>query len=262
MMTENRVLGAKHRVGITAWAIRDPREQHDLDTTAKSFQSPEDCFRWLKQNGYECAEMTVDDFRKRWLTHMSPHEIVRRIQDASRSIGMPICGSLYHLCDGQYVDGTGDWNPQKLDFEQRDFWEKLDEKLPLDKAIGSEYITFQICLPDRHMNTGGAYRNDEAYLALVAQRIQRLQETCFRHGLNCYVETHIDRVSEDVEAFCKIFDRCPVYFEVNADISHYNYRGITKGAHLERINERVGHTHQRQVTTERPNSGHSFLPCN
>ena len=34
---------------------------------------------------------------------------------------------------------------------------------------------------------------------------------------------------QDVEAFCKIFDLCPTYFEVNADISHYNYRAITKG---------------------------------
>jgi hypothetical protein len=65
-------------------------------------------------------------------------------------------------------------------------------------------------------------------------------------GLNFYVETHIDRLSEDPEAFCKIFDRAP-YFEVNADISHYNYRGITKGPHLARINERVNHCHQRMA---------------
>jgi hypothetical protein len=52
-MSENTVIGgvgAKHRVGITAWAIRDPREQHDLDATAKSFRSVEDCLRWLKKN--------------------------------------------------------------------------------------------------------------------------------------------------------------------------------------------------------------------
>ena len=31
----------------------------------------------------------------------------------------------------------------------------------------------------------------------------------------------VDRLSEDCEGFCKIMDRAP-YFEVNADISHYN----------------------------------------
>ena len=140
------------------------------------------------------------------------------------------------------------WNPQGLDFQAADFWDKFERKARLEKEIGSEYITFQLCLPAEHMNTGGAYRNDEAYLNLCAQRIARLQEICFRNGLNFYVETHIDRLSEDVEGFCKIFDRAP-YFEVNADISHYNYRGITKGPFLQRINERVNHTHQRMART-------------
>ena len=162
------------------------------------------------------------------------------------------------MTDGQNVAGheagapgcpADVWNPQGLDFQSPDFWQRFEAKALLEKEIGSEYITFQICLPDAHMNTGGAYRNDDAYLSLVARRIQRLQEICFRNGLNFYVETHIDRVSEDVEAFCKIFDRCPVYFEVNADISHYNYRGITKGEHLARINARVSHTHQRMART-------------
>ena len=34
-----------------AWAIRDPRKQADLDTTAKSFRSYEDCLLWI-QNLY------------------------------------------------------------------------------------------------------------------------------------------------------------------------------------------------------------------
>lgn len=49
-----------------------------------------------------------------------------------------------------------------------DFWRRFEQKALLEKEIGSEYITFQICLPDHHMNTGGGYRNDEPYLALVA----------------------------------------------------------------------------------------------
>ena len=40
----------------------------------------------------------------------------------------------------------------------------LREKLALDKQMGSEYITFQIGLPARHMNTGGIYRDDRCAL--------------------------------------------------------------------------------------------------
>jgi len=191
---------------------------------------------------YEGMELTVDDFRERWWPSLSATDIVQRVNTLPKS--MPIIGSLYHISDGGPPCG-----PQRLDFTDDDFWGEVRRKIALEKQIGSEYVTFQICLPPRHMNTGGAYRNDEAYLQLCAERIARLQRICFDHGLNFYVETHIDRVSEDVEAFCKIFDYCEVYFEVNADISHYNYRGITRGSHLERILQRVGHTHQRMART-------------
>ena len=89
-----------------------------------------------------------------------------------------------------------------------------------DVELGCRYATFQIFLPPRHMNTGthssaataaaaaaaasisvrldptgGEYRNDEQYLTLCAQRIEKLQNLCWEVGLNCYVETHIDRLS-------------------------------------------------------------------
>lgn len=50
----------------------------------------------------------------------------------------------------------------------------------------------------------------------------------------------IDRISEDVVGFAKIMDACPTYFEVNADISHYVYRGIKRGRALAKILARVG----------------------
>ena len=48
-MTENRILGDRHRVGITAWALRDPRAQPGLDETAKSFRSPCAAALFLRQ---------------------------------------------------------------------------------------------------------------------------------------------------------------------------------------------------------------------
>lgn len=189
-MSENRPLGNRHRVGITAWALRDPRAQPGLDETAKSLRSYESMLRWIKNAGYDCAELTVDDFRAAvtWGTpHASPREIVRNVQQAVRATGLPVCGGLYHISDGTFDPGL----PQQLDFEMPDFWQRMEEKVPLEKEIGAEYLTFQICLPEHHMNTGGAYRNDEQYLTLCAQRIARLQQICFKNGLNFYVPTPV-----------------------------------------------------------------------
>ena len=65
--------------------------------------------------------------------------------------------------------------------------------------------------------------------------------------MNFYVETHIDRVSEDIEAFCQILDQCPPNLELNGDLSHYLYRGIKQGKGLSRVLSMVGHMHQRMA---------------
>lgn len=108
-------------------------------------------------------------------------------------------------------------------------------------------MTFQVFLPPPFLNTGGAYRADTAYLERTAQRIAMLQRIAFDEGMNCYIETHIDRISEDIQAFCEIIDRCPVDFELNGDLSHYLYRGINQGAGLKRVLSKIGHMHQRMA---------------
>ena len=60
-------------------------------------------------------------------------------------------------------------------------------------------------------------------------------------SVGCGAETHIDRISEDIQAFCEIIDRCPVDFELNGDLSHYLYRGINQGAGLKRVLAKIGH---------------------
>lgn len=47
-----------------------------------------------------------------------------------------------------------------------------------------------------------------------------MQQICFDQGMNFYVETHIDRITEDVVGFERIMDACPTYFEVNAVSTH------------------------------------------
>lgn len=62
----------------------------------------------------------------------------------------------------------------------------------LDKQIGSEYITFQLSLPARHLHAGGEYRDDRPFIQQTADRIAQLQAMCFEEGLNCYIETHVE----------------------------------------------------------------------
>ena len=59
-------------------------------------------------------------------------------------------------------------------------------------------------------------------------------------------------------------DACPTYFEVNADISHYVYRGIKKGNALAKILARVGarqnfSSQARELPEDRPwcDAGHT-----
>ena len=243
-MAENRPLGgpsARHRVALTAWPINDD--------PCGTFSSAQELFAHAKRAGYDGLELTVDDFRKSFFPGRTYQEITREVRTLSVSSGVQIVGSLYHVSDGgwrrEHEDGApGRWD---LDFNDPDFWRALDERVQADKELGSEYVTFQISLPPEHLNTGGEYRDDRAYVQRAAERIARMQEVVFRHGLNFYVETHIDRLSEDVVGFARIMDACPVYFEVNADISHYVYRGIKKGSALAKILGRVGHTHQRMA---------------
>ena len=101
-------------------------------------------------------------------------------------------------------------------------------------------------LPPKYLNTGGAYRRDEAYIDCVAKRIEDLHAACWEQGMNCYIETHVDRISEDPEAFVKILDKCRIHVEVNGDLSHYLYRGMRPDApDIKQILSSMGHTHQR-----------------
>eukprot|EP00929_Paragymnodinium_shiwhaense_P089388 TRINITY_DN49543_c0_g1_i1.p1 TRINITY_DN49543_c0_g1~~TRINITY_DN49543_c0_g1_i1.p1 ORF type:complete len:398 (+),score=62.42 TRINITY_DN49543_c0_g1_i1:147-1340(+) len=237
---------SKHEIAITAWSFCNPRKQDGLDETVKSFNG---CFlslcSFLKEHGYDGLEISVEDTRRGgWFpAYLGDDEVVSQIQHALTKTGLKVTGSLLHVTDGGAPIGASLMTG--LDFNNPGFFEALRRCLELQKRIGVQYVTFQIDLQDRFKGTGGAYRNDEEYLRLTAARVQAMQRVCHEAGVNFYVETHIDRISEDPEAFCKIFDYCPSYFEVNADISHYLYRNICRGPHYDRIMERVGHSHQR-----------------
>lgn len=211
-------------------------------------------FSWARSHGYEGLEMSVDDFRVRWFPRETYAQIIWEVQQRIERYGVPIVGSLLHVTDGDGRPGTGtarrmhsDGLPYDLDFADPNFWDEMQRRLRMQRQLGAEYVTYQISLPGHHQNTGGEYRHDDQYLRRVARDISRLQGLAFELGLNFYVETHVARVSEDPEAFVKIMDYAPTYFEVNVDISHYVYRNIVRGTFYDRIMQRAGHTHQRMA---------------
>eukprot|EP01043_Picozoa_sp_COSAG02_P018280 COSAG02_NODE_849_length_16548_cov_6.418384_18_plen_423_part_00 len=254
-MTANRVLGdGRHRVAVTQFTLLS---QNGKPSGQSSFGSFDEMCKWVASKGYDGLEIGTDDVRRSFLPNASYPELVSHIREVTARHRTPCLGVLYHITDhpggfastvkGGTPGGNPNIGPQDMDLNDPGFWQTLRERLRYDAQCGCEYVTFQINLPPEYLSTGGMYRDDEAYLRRVAQDIARLQDACFEQGLNFYVETHMDRLSEDLGAFCKIMDYCPAYFEVNADISHYNFRQITKGAWLEKICDRVGHTHQRMA---------------
>ena len=67
-----------------------------------------------------------------------------------------------------------------------------------------------------------------------------------------YVETHIQRVSEDPEAFVRMMQYAEqehgCVFECNGDLSHYLYRGFANDkGYMPVIFSRVGHMHMRMA---------------
>lgn len=167
--------------------------------------------------------------------------VAQRARETLACAGTRVLGGLYHITDGGPRPRA-----DVLDFGDADFDARLAAKLARDAALGCEYITFQVHLPPRHADTGGEYRSDTRYIEQTATRLAQLQHACHRAGLNFYVETHIERVSEDLAAFAAMLALAPP-MEVNADISHLNYRGITRGAAVETVLSRAGHMHQRMA---------------
>eukprot|EP00947_MAST-08B_sp_MAST-8B-sp1_P003372 g3372.t1 len=173
------------------------------------------------------------DFYNLYGDHVSAKEdIVPLVKAAAERHGVCIPGGLFIVKDE-------DWGkPFHLNQLRREIQENR-------AGLAHGYATFQISLRPDYARTGGEYRNDDAYLAQCAERIDSLQRLCWDEGVNCYVETHVDRITEDPEAFAKIMDKAKWPIEVNGDVSHYLSRGITQSAHLPKILGAMGHTHQR-----------------
>lgn len=232
VLKRNVILGGenqRHRVALCEW----PADQckHNGDSRTASLRS---LFTWVKEAGYDGVEFSVGYFSK-YYPNIPIEDVARAAKAEAEKFGLKIFG-------------TNVW--WVYDFGEKEDWEKRLEEMKAEarytKLMGGEYVTFQLWLPQRHMDSGGAYRRDDAYLTRAAKRCADLQRMCHDLDMNCYIETHVRRISEDPEAFVDILKRADCELEVNGDLSHYVYRNINESTEdVAYILRHMGHTHQR-----------------
>lgn len=73
---------------------------------------------------------------------MDKAAIAKAVQPLLTSRKLAIFGGLYHVTDGMPLR-------QELDFSQADYEQRLIANLQADRALGCEYITFQLHLPPK-----------------------------------------------------------------------------------------------------------------
>lgn len=234
-MKKNHILGDRsvqpmerpHRIILAGWAV------HRSEPFDPRISSLRKLFQYMKMAGYDGIELTLENFWAKYLTGKSKDEVIPILNSYIKEFNISIVGGLWHSFDWQ-------WDDEKAYLKQ------LRSELQFNKAIGSQYATFQIWLSPKYMESSGEYREDEQYLNQCADRIEKLQQLCFEEEMNFYVETHVGRISEDPCAFVKIMERSRP-FEINGDFSHYICRGMLNGSAIDKIRAKIGHTHQRMA---------------
>jgi sugar phosphate isomerase/epimerase len=225
----NRVLGdpAKpeaarpHRVALANWpaTMKDKRTE-TLDSLLSH----------LAAAGYEGTEFGPS-FWARWFPGDSPVVIARHARAALEKRGLANFGSTLHVTDDAM---------RKLNWLD---W--FIEQMKLVRELGGGFASYQVVIHPDYEKSGGSYREDERYLRWCAANVADLRDATWEQGLNFYLEVHVDRITEDPAALCRILDMAAC--ELNGDMSHYLARGFMRGRHVERIQRHIGHTHVRMA---------------
>jgi sugar phosphate isomerase/epimerase len=223
----NRVLGDSHvpaaarphRVAIAAWPVSvQERRTATLDALLGH----------IARAGYEGVEFDPGVFA-RYFPSDAPSVVVRKARAAVERAGLRVFGARLRLLDAR--------------LRQPCWLESVVAEMTHVGDLGGEFAGFQFEIAPHYYRTAGAYRGDEEYLRWCADAVARVREEAWRLGLNFYLEVHVDCVTEDPAALCRLLDLAPC--EINGDLSHFLARGYTRGPLVERVLAHMGHTHVR-----------------
>jgi sugar phosphate isomerase/epimerase len=186
----------------------------------------------LTSSGYEGVEFSADAFAK-YFPGDSMAVVAAKARRELEKSGLQAFGATLFVGDEQlrklhWINGVVD-------------------NMKLVQDLGGEFASFQFNIHPEFEATGGAYRDDAEYLAWCADSVTTLRDNAWKLGLNFYLEIHVDRITEDPAALCRILDLASC--ELNGDLSHYLFRNFTKGKQVDRILGHMGHTHVRMART-------------
>ncbi len=228
----NRILGDNkitnpvtrpHRVGIGNWPTT-PAEPRTATIDA--------LFGHLADNGYEGVEFGHEAYQ-RYFPDVSLPVLAKKAQAALDKHGLVNFGATLHPGDDV--------------MRQLNWIDQYHTTLDFISDVGGQYASYQVFLHPDYLNTGGDYREDARYLQWCAQRVAELRQLTWDHGLNFYLEVHVDRITEDPAALSRILEMCTC--ELNGDFSHFIARGYLKGKHIDNARKLMGHTHVRMART-------------
>lgn len=211
----------RHRVAIAAWPLMmGPNEPRTA-----TLPSLMDNVRGI---GFEGLEYSHNGYT-RYCTGMSLAARARHLSAAARRAGLEFFGGTLYVRD------------QAL--RQLHWQTAVTDDMQMLADLGCGFVNLQMELAGDYYNTAGLYRDDAEYLDWCADRVRQLQAAAHKAGLNFYLETHINLVTEDPAAACRLLDRVQV--ELTADLSHYFFRGFQRGSAVDRLVKAGGHTHTR-----------------
>lgn len=210
-------------------------------------------FEHVAKAGYDGVEVSFVQFKGMYKAgtvydceadgSSGDEELVVHIKEVAMRNGVAVLGATYHIMDGR------EDVPGAPDFGDPDLHAKLSRRMSLDKRLGAGYVNFQIFLPPEYMDTPLSWRDDKEYLRVTVERALFLRNLCWKHGLNAYFETHIGRWGEDPVFFNKVLraSQKDGGLEANGDLSHYLYRGWTRGVDVDAVLDTVNHLHVRMA---------------
>jgi hypothetical protein len=178
--------------------------------------------------GYEGLEFHAGNFA-RYFPGDSPAVVASKARRQAEKAGLQVFGATLFVKDAQLR------TLHRMD--------SIVEDMKLIQELGGEFASFQFELHPDYYHTAGAYRDDEEYLRWCADTVAELRDNTWKLGLNFYLEIHVDRITEDPAALCRLLDLATC--ELNGDMSHFLARGYMKGTYVQRALAHLGHTHVR-----------------